>query len=97
MTFNVEERIEEILDNTISKRKIKQIFLSDERIKSMNIYQGFVPNSYRWPILRSGVCVNRSGKLNLTFNILKYDAKRSHGKGPTWVAFSEKGGRLRSG
>lgn len=74
--------------------KSKKIFEKDERIESVTFYpHGFVPNSYKWPIKRTRYVVNRG--IDIVFEEY-YDAKRSHGAGPSWVAFSKNGGRLMS-
>ena len=53
---------------------------------------GFVPNAYRWPAPGTRILYFRNGKEKRE----GYDRKRSRGRGPQWVAFSEKGGRILS-
>ena len=72
--------------------KAKEIMATDDRIEIIRFYNGFVANSYKWPCLREFLEVYRSGKVIPG----RYDAKRSYGKGPRWVAFSKKRGRLQS-
>lgn len=69
---------------------------ADPRIQAAVIYcDGWVPNSYRYRA--PGRCV----RLTRTEDGWRaeedsYDRKRSHGRGPHWVAFSARGGRLAS-
>lgn len=72
---------------------IADIFASDERISMIRHYhEGFVPHAYKWPCPRAATEYHRDGRVTKH----GYDAKRSHGRGPTWVAFSKHGGRLAS-
>lgn len=51
---------------------------------------GFVPNSYKWKAPGTRLVVFADGR----FRTETYDRKRSNGKGPNMVLFSEKGGRV---
>lgn len=55
---------------------------------------GWVPNSYKWPCKRTGI---EYRKVNGEWEAAEftYDAKRSGGHGPRFVARSEKGGTVR--
>lgn len=71
--------------------EITQIFLQDPRIYYIVHYdEGFVPNSYYYKCNREAKVYYRDGR----FGIQSYDAKRSNGRGPTYVGFSIRGGRL---
>jgi hypothetical protein len=72
---------------------IQTIFDRDPRIVTIRVYDGFVAKAYKWPCPRVAVEYSRDG----TKQEVHYDAKRSHGRGPMWVAMSAKGGRLASG
>ena len=73
---------------------IKAIFDSDPRIVSVREYpEGFVANAYKWPAPRVAFEHYRDGVVERVL----YDAKRSHGRGPSWVAKSAKGGTLKTG
>ena len=73
--------------------KVK-IFEMDSRIVYIREYPaGFVANSYRWPAPATRYVTTRNG----TINTETYDSKRSHGKGPNWVAVSIKGGIVKKG
>lgn len=69
---------------------------ADRRIQSAVIYcDGWVPNSYRYSAPGRCVRLVRTAK---GWEAVEgtYDRKRSYGRGPYWVAFSERGGRLAS-
>ena len=73
----------------------------DPRIVKITVYaDGWVPNSYRWPTLGSSHSYRRPPEgdkpRRWTHGLGGYDRKRSHGMGPHWVAFSDRGGRLAS-
>lgn len=71
---------------------------SDARIVRAVIYEdGWVPNSYRYAAPGKATVVTRAEGGRLEMSETTYDRKRSHGRGPRWVAFSERGGRLASG
>ena len=70
----------------------EEIFASDERIVTVREYAGFVPNAYRGRCPRVAIDHHRDG----TTTRHTYDAKRSHGVGPSKVGYSAKGGRLYS-
>lgn len=73
---------------------IQDIFASDERIVRIRTYpEGFVANAYKYRCDRLTVDYFRDGVKGQYL----YDAKRSHGRGPNWVAFSKRNGRLASG
>lgn len=77
----------------MDKAELDRIFAADERIAIVRYYPaGFVPNSYKWRCRRVAVEYLRDGSRRTH----TYDAKRSWGRGPTWVALSEKMGRLAS-
>lgn len=69
----------------------------DQRIVRVTIYlDGWVPNSYHWPIEGRCLWLTRRDGGTWGAHFGTYDRKRSHAKGPEWVAFSERGGRLAS-
>lgn len=81
----------------MTKGEVKKMMKDDPRIVEVREYsEGFVANAYRWPAPRTGVrwSMTPDGLERYEF---QYDAKRRHGRGPSWVAFSERGGRLASG
>lgn len=73
--------------------KARNLFKRNKRIVRVVFYAGFVANSYKWPCPRWGFSLEKGQRKLRAFS---YDAKRPHGIGPDWVAFSEKGGRLAS-
>lgn len=74
---------------------IKAIFASDPRIETVREYRdGWVAKAYKWPALGNAVEHYRNGAPSREW---LYDRKRSHGRGPSWVARSAKGGTLRTG
>lgn len=73
--------------------KTDQIFNRDGRIVEIREYlDGWAPNSYRWPAPGKFRTTRRNGVVYYG----TYDRKRSHGRGPSLVAFSARGGRLYS-
>jgi hypothetical protein len=78
----------------MTELNLDQIFSSDERIARVVEYEdGFVPLSYRWPAPGTRKVYFRDG----TIISERYDRKRIKGRGPNWVAFSARNGRLASG
>lgn len=63
------------------------------RVEVVRICYGFVANSYRWPCPRGAVEYRRH---DCSVGTITYDAKRSHGRGPSLVGLSSRGGRLLS-
>jgi len=76
---------------------VAKIFARDPRIVAVREYEdGFVPNSYYWPApgtAREWV-VQEDGTVK-EFTLV-YDRKRSFGRGPKLVGYSERRGRLAS-
>lgn len=71
----------------------QEIMSTNDRVAYVTIYpDGFVPNAYKWRCSRTRYTIDRNGNVISS----KYDGKRSGGRGPQIVAFSEKHGRLYS-
>ena len=74
------------------KKQMAERVKRDPRIVTVRYYDdGWVSNSYRYAAPGTGTEYSANGKATFT-----YDRKRSGGKGPRWVAFSARGGRLAS-
>lgn len=74
--------------------KVASIFDKDARIERVVLYpEGFVPLAYKWPCPRKRTVHYRDGRQRVE----SYDAKRRNGRGPSWVAYSARGGRLAMG
>jgi len=74
---------------------IDEIFALDSRIVTVRVYQdGWVPRAYRWRAPGRMLVYTRGAAAPIERT---YDRKRACGRGPGWVAFSERGGRLASG
>jgi hypothetical protein len=70
---------------------------SDARIVRAVVYEdGWVPNAYRYAAPGKATVVTRAEDGRIEISETTYDRKRSYGRGPRWVAFSAKGGRLAS-
>lgn len=69
----------------------------DPRVRTVIWYpEGFVANNYKYPAPGKRTIWNRDQYGEITKHVQTYDRKRTHGRGPTFVALSEKGGRLKS-
>lgn len=76
---------------------VVKLFNSDPRVVRVTYYaDGWVPNAYRWPAPGRAEVWTRRPDGSLDGIEITYDRKRSHGKGPTFVAVSARGGRLAS-
>lgn len=76
---------------------VTTIFARDPRIVRVRVFTGgWVPNSYGYPCLRKATEYIRGDDGTINQHTVVYDAKRSYGRGPRWVAYSERGGRLAS-
>ena len=90
------EDIPEVLKELATNEMLKAFH--DERVHYVIHYpEGFVANSYKWPCPRTAKVLIRQPEGHIVVREKHYDAKRPHGRGPTWVAFSYKNGRLASG
>lgn len=70
---------------------------TDPRVTRVREYQdGWVPSSYRWPAPGAMVEHTRLEDGSYETTTGTYDRKRTGGRGPLWVAFSARGGRLAS-
>lgn len=76
---------------------VREVFGADPRIVTVREYaDGWVPHAYRWPAPGTAAEWVRDDDGNITARTFAYDRKRSRGRGPTWVAYSARGGRLAS-
>lgn len=79
-------------DTDMKESLLATIFAYTDAEYVTEYIDGFVPNAYRWPAPGTRAHYFRDGR-----EIRQgYDRKRSRGRGPWWVAFSEKGGRILS-
>lgn len=77
-------------------KEVWELF-NDTRVRTVLWYpEGFVANSYKYAAPGNRVVWNRNANGDITKHVQIYDRKRSNGWGPTFVALSEKGGRLKS-
>lgn len=69
-------------------------FFENPRVQTVVLYaDGFVPNRYRYPAPGRGLRHTRFADGFRTEEVT-YDRKRSGGRGPKAVGFSDRGGRL---
>lgn len=76
---------------------VAEMFARDARIVTVREYtDGFVPNSYNWPAPGTAQEWVKREDGTIEERTVTYDRKRSHGRGPKMVGYSERGGRLAS-
>lgn len=73
----------------MNEAQISAIFAADPRVTKIREFSGWVPNAYKWRCRRKAFDHYPTKSVEVS-----YDAKRSGGKGPSWVAYSDCGGRL---
>ena len=74
---------------------VRRVVQDDKRIRIIRTYDdGWVPNAYHYPAPGTATLYTRKGGGWWSVATHNYDRKRSGGRGPCIVGYSERGGRL---